>query len=67
MPALLVVVAVLSATVRLGLIQWGLDRELAGVAAGLLFGLLIGAALPGWCQQLGDRLGISARARKRRR
>ncbi|WP_433241453.1 hypothetical protein ACQPYK_36250 [Streptosporangium sp. CA-135522] len=67
MLGLLAVAAVLAAAVWLGLTRWGLNTAAASGIAGTLFGLLVGAALPAWCQQLGDRAGISAKARKARR
>ncbi|WP_157251148.1 hypothetical protein [Nonomuraea typhae] len=62
---LLIATAVLAAAVWIGLRHAGLEPGWSGAAGGLVAGLILGAALPGWCQRLGDRLGISKQARRR--
>ena len=64
--SLLIVAAVIGVALWLGLRHAAVDPAQAGAAGGAVFGLLVGAALPGWCQRLGDRLGISRRTRARR-
>jgi hypothetical protein len=64
--SLLIVAAVIGGAIWLGLRHAAVDPAQAGAAGGAVFGLLVGAALPGWCQRLGDRLGISKRTRGRR-